>query len=152
MEEIKEAVSHAVVKELEANRMLVVDSATALKALENQDSKDDCCNVINQTMKQLNMFKENLNKLKDPKVSDEEKKLLAPSMLEMQRGVKFLQNQADARDFSIFYAFYLGGQTVRNLTIQFEIDKGTVERIRKKMIQRLAVYLYPDRYITEILD
>lgn len=104
------------------------------------------------TLEDLKQFQQNMQLLLNPKIDESEKRQIATSMKQMQRILKKVQGDADATDFSVFYAYHIGGQTVRNLSAQYGINEGTIRRARTRVVNKIAVLLYPDIIFAGIFD
>lgn len=149
---VKNAVKYELVNQLSKNKMLKVSAATAMEVLNNPNIKINIPNANNLTLEEIKTFKKNVQLLMNPKTVESEKRLIATSMTQMQRILKKVQADVNEMDFSIFYAYYIGGQTVRNLSMQHGIDERTVRRARERVLNKITILLHPEIIVTEMFD
>lgn len=106
---------------------------------------------VSLTKMRIIKFKETIKKLSDPDISYEEKKNLALKAKEVQSAIKRLKENMTEEKFLIFYRYVVEGNTIRSLSFEYNTDTKTIGRMMNAAYKQLAIQLYPDIVILEML-
>lgn len=103
------------------------------------------------TEARIDRFKSAIKKISNEDMAPDKKKLLALELMEVQNAIKHLKGLLSDNNFLLFYKNVIEGQSMRSISIEYGIDTKTVKRVRIKGYKQLALYLYPDVVIFEML-
>lgn len=106
---------------------------------------------LERTRAAIGRYKNQLDLIKDPKTSDPVKQRMAARMLPVQAALKRLKETIPEDKFLLFYKHKIDGKTIRSIAADYGCDEKTVTRARNMAIKKLAVIMYSDLVIAEIL-
>jgi len=107
--------------------------------------------AIKRTEEVVDQFRWQLQVLQDPNISDQAKIRLASRIRPVQHSLKKLKNSMPESKFLMFYKNVIEGKSMQSLALVYGCDPKTVKRAKNRAYKQLAVMLYSDQVITEMI-
>lgn len=125
---------------------------------------DQISNMINEIVKfypvspavknaeeAIEQYRHQLQALQDPKVSDQAKIRLATRIKPVHKSMQRLKDMMPEDKFAMFYRNVIEGQSMQSLGLLYGCAPKTIRRVKRKAYKDLALMLYPDHRLTELI-
>lgn len=174
IKEAKEEAASTLMKELTRNKMIKPNKDSAFqktekllynynqfkKVIADKQEQIDIIAAIGLSKRSKSIVKLPMNQSYDTRTDAERAEdtieQIQASMVKVQEYIQLIDNALEkvSNDeyFELIELYYFEGQTREEIADYFEVDVSTISRHRKRLVNNMKIYLFPDDSIMELFD